>query len=163
MSPGRVRAQTTMDFAVGIGIFLVALALVFGFLPSVFAPFQTQTGANAVTAERSADRLASDLLVEDPARPVALNDTCTASFFNTSGSDPAGCRYDSDAADLTDALGVRSLVNVNVTVQNASSIRSVAATTLAAGPEVDAGASVVTTRRTVSVGGEISRLVVRVW
>ncbi|MDS0474136.1 hypothetical protein [Natrinema sp. 1APR25-10V2] len=55
------RAQTTQDFAVGIGIFLLAIAFVFTFLPSVITPFDSSIGG-AETAQ--ADRVA-DLIVQN--------------------------------------------------------------------------------------------------
>lgn len=158
-----MRAQTTTDFAVGMGLFLLTIVVVVGFLPSVFEPFETRTGPNAIAADRSADRLADDLLARAPERPAVLNDTCTASFFDTTDSNPPGCRYDADAADLTAALGVRSFTNVNVTIRNESGVRLLDGTKLAAGSEPYEGADVVTARRTVLVGGNTSRLVVKVW
>jgi len=158
-----MRAQTTTDFAVGMGLFLVTIVIVVGFLPSMFEPFDTRTGASAIAADRSADRLAEDLLVETPERPVALNDTCTAAFFEADGSAPSGCRFDDDAADLDAALGLRSFVNANVTVRNESGVRVLDGTRLAAGSEPRSGTDVVSTRRTVLLGGNTSRLIVKVW
>lgn len=55
---GSDRAQTTQDFAVGIGIFLLAVALVFGVVPSVFAPYDyTPTGSQSAQADRAATTL----------------------------------------------------------------------------------------------------------
>ncbi|AGB32457.1 hypothetical protein C488_12373 [Natrinema pellirubrum DSM 15624] len=57
----RERGQTTQDFAVGIGIFLLAIAFVFLFLPSVVTPFDSSVGgAETAQADRIADRIVND-------------------------------------------------------------------------------------------------------
>lgn len=59
------RGQTTQDFAVGIGIFILAVAFVFAFLPTLLAPFDsTVSGAQTAQADRVADRLVENLSVE---------------------------------------------------------------------------------------------------
>jgi hypothetical protein len=158
-----VRGQTTTDFTVGMGLFLVTLVVVVGFLPSVFGPFDTDTGSQAVVAERVADRLAADLLVREPTEPTVLNATCTAAFFAAGGSEPPGCRYPADSADLADAVGTRSFRTLNVTVEDGGAVETVEGTRLAAGPDPSGAASVVTTRRTVLLDDDAARLVVRVW
>jgi len=37
---GRRRAQTTIDFAIGISVFLIVVAFVVAFVPTVFTPFE---------------------------------------------------------------------------------------------------------------------------
>lgn len=52
------RGQTTQDFAIGIGVFLLAIAFVFSFLPSVVTPFDSSVGgAETAQADRIADRI----------------------------------------------------------------------------------------------------------
>ncbi|AFZ71758.1 DUF7287 family protein [Natronobacterium gregoryi] len=66
-SPSRERAQTAQDFAVGIGIFILAIAFVFAFLPSVVTPYDTATGgAETAQADRVADLLVEALSTESP-------------------------------------------------------------------------------------------------
>ena len=55
------RGQTTQDFAVGIGLFLLAIAFAFSYLPTLITPFSTPVGG-ADTAQ--ADRIAATLVDE---------------------------------------------------------------------------------------------------
>ena len=59
------RGQTTQDFAVGIGVFILAVAFVFSFLPSILTPFDsTVTGGQTAQADRVADRVVYNLSTE---------------------------------------------------------------------------------------------------
>ena len=53
------RGQTTQDYAVGIGVFLLAIAFVFSFLPTVMMPFDSSV-SSAETAQ--ADRIAGQII-----------------------------------------------------------------------------------------------------
>lgn len=53
------RGQTTQDFAVGIGLFLLAMAFVFSYVPTLVTPFSTPVGG-AETAQ--ADRIAATIV-----------------------------------------------------------------------------------------------------
>ncbi|WP_338741746.1 DUF7287 family protein [Haloplanus salilacus] len=163
----RSRGQTTLDFAVGVSLFLGVVAFAFAFAPTMFAPFGSDTGVNSVIADRSADRLAADALVDSPDDPAVLDGSCTRSFFD--GSVPADCRY--TTTDLGDTLGLDSTTQVNVTIRNASGIRSLGGTRLAAGDPTTTTADVVVARRVVLLPGsddtafdrERNQLLVRVW
>lgn len=162
---GTQRGQTTIDYVIGISIFLVVVVFVFGFMPTIFAPFQADTGGSTVLADRSADRLAADLLVESPDRPAVLNSTCTVGFFDADGSAPSGCRYDddSDGANLSTALGTGQFTNLNVTVRTGGSIAQVDGTTLAVGDSATGNQDIVVANRVVFVDGDQHQLYVRVW
>ncbi|WP_226006148.1 DUF7287 family protein [Natrinema salinisoli] len=61
------RGQTTQDFAVGIGVFLLAIAFVFSFLPSVVTPYDSSVGgAETAQADRIADLIVHDVSTETP-------------------------------------------------------------------------------------------------
>jgi len=148
------RAQTTIDFLMGISVFLLTVAFVFGFLPGVFKPFSTPSGPNAMVADRSAARLAEGLL--GPATtPAALNTSQTTDFFAAYAGDPVG---------LDRALGVDPGTQVNVTIQDGGTIRAVNGTQLRAGPSPpSASTDVIVAWRIVRLDGTNSRLYVRVW
>jgi hypothetical protein len=161
------RAQTTLDFAIGMSVFLGVVVFAFGIVPTMFAPFDSDTGTDAVVSDRAADRLAADALAESPSSPSILNGTCTQSFFD--GSSPGPCRY--GTADLHDSLGVGTTVKVNVTISNDSGIRTLGGTRLARGRSPSSVSDVVVARRTVSLPRSLgvaeereqNRLLVRVW
>lgn len=60
------RGQTTQDFAIGIGVFLLSIAFVFSYIPSLTTPFDSPAGgAETAQADRIADRLVHDLSAGD--------------------------------------------------------------------------------------------------
>ncbi|MGM0388339.1 MAG: DUF7287 family protein [Natrinema limicola] len=99
------RGQTTQDFVVGIGVFLLAIAFVFSFFPALVTPYDSSVGgAETAQADRIADRIVNDT---STGTPNELNET----EFDK--------RYRS--GDLTEELGLRSsndnaIDQVNVTV-----------------------------------------------
>lgn len=161
----RDRGQTTIDYAIGVSVFLLVVAFVFAFVPSLTTPFTGDATDAVVVADRSADRLANDLLVADPARPTTLNATCTAAFFDTTGPDRSGvCRYDADASNLKTVLAIESPVrSINVTVVGDAGVRVFDGTALLAGPEPPQSVDVSVARRAVLLDGDDATVVVRVW
>jgi hypothetical protein len=77
---GRDRAQTTLDFAVGMSIFLLTVAFVFTFAPNIAEPFSDSGTENTVVADRAASQLVAGTLA-DPDRPYVLDKACTMAFF----------------------------------------------------------------------------------
>jgi hypothetical protein len=166
---GSSRAQTSIDFAVGMSVFLLTVAFVVGFLPGVFEPFTDGSEGDPLAADRTASLLAEQVLA-DPGSPSVLDGPCTAEFFDAEGDGAggvAGCRYDADAADLDAALGLGPGVEVNVTIAENGTVRSVShggeTVDLHAGPTPPESESVVVSRRVVLLGGEERDLYVRVW
>lgn len=160
------RGQTAFDFLAGMTVFLVAIGFTLSFVPGMFQPFESDTGANMVAADRSAALLASSALADDVRAPGVLNETCTAEFFDADGI-VDDCRYDADAKDPTAALGLDDTVQVNVTIENSTGIVSVTddggpveASVGRAPPET---AEVVTGKRVVTVGGRQGTLLVQLW
>lgn len=106
------RGQTTQDFAVGIGIFLLAIAFVFSYMPSLLTPFSSSVDSGQ-TAQ--ADRIAAtivDNLSEDSDRPNHLNASAFEEQYGTAD----------DGSDLAAALGLRvangvAIDKANVTIE----------------------------------------------
>jgi hypothetical protein len=144
------RAQTTMDFAVGVSVFLLTVAFAVAFVPGVITPFADVDAGDPVTANRVADDLAGDRLAA-PDAPYDLDEDATAAFF------------DGDAG-LTDRLSLRSYTSVNVTLVDAADdpvvVDGVRAT---AGSPVPVDADTTVAWRVVAVDGDRLELVVRVW
>lgn len=163
------RGQTTVDFAIGMGIFLLVTTFVVTFVPDIFAPFQ---GSSAVgTADRVAASLATNRL-GDPGTPHVLNATCTAGFFSGlqggTGA-PTTCRFDTDATEPAAVFGLPAGTSLNLTVESLDGVVATGeypdgtSVTLAAGPTPPDKQSVTSGRRVVSIDGESYRLVARVW
>lgn len=89
------RGQTTLDFAVGVSIFLAVLLFIFLFIPGILSPFTASAQDETVISNRVADQLASGTL-GSPAEPYVLDSYCTVAFFeNNSGN----CRFSGDSLE----------------------------------------------------------------
>lgn len=86
-TPDQSRGQTTLDFAIGMSVFLIAVAFVISFVPGLLDPFSGGGTEDTVTANRVATALAEDVLVEDTAEPYVLDRACTILFFAPEHSD----------------------------------------------------------------------------
>jgi hypothetical protein len=139
-----MRAQTTVDFALGTVVFLLAAGTVLAAIPSLVDPAVGRDPASVVVADRAADRLAHDVLAA-PERPYVLNESATESFFEGS---PATAR---------DRLAVADAVGLNVTLTTGTGRRSL-------GPAPPEGTnSVYRGRRAVTLDGNHQLLRVSVW
>lgn len=87
-----MRGQTTLDFAIGVSVFLIVVTFVLAFVPGMLQPFQASTQQETAAADRLAEQLASDVLVADVGTPYVLDRDCTAAFFESrsDGNDPGG-------------------------------------------------------------------------
>lgn len=155
------RGQTSFDFAVGMGIFLLAVGFVLTFIPTIFQPFAVGSGSDEIVGDRIAANLVEDALVEDLSRPGVLNASCTAKLFNGSvEGQVSGCYYKN--ATLAGAIGVYDS-NVNVTIRQNGSIASLNGTKLSLQPPPRPDADVTISRRVVRINDEVYELWVRVW
>jgi len=114
-----MRGQTTLDFAIGISVFLAVIVFIFSFAPGILTPFTVTGQSDAVTVDRVADQLSQDLL-GSPEEPYVLDRGCTVVFFDRSGEndpdfDDHECRFDDEA--LNDQVGLSNSTSVNVTVR----------------------------------------------
>jgi len=185
----RPRGQTTLDFAIGISIFLVVMVFVFSFVPGTLQPFVFTGTDHPVVADRLGDRLAQGQLGH-PDEPFVLNSTCAVEFFNESRYDdglgsPSECRY--DGSELHERAGVTNRTNVNITLEGNTTASVDGSTTLCWDDSTDALAQVggscsagdvrlatgsppptandvsVTARRVVALDGEDVTMRVVVW
>ncbi|UHH26114.1 DUF7287 family protein [Halobacterium noricense] len=143
------RAQTTMDFAAGVSIFLVTVAFAFAFVPGIITPFADPDVGDPVSANRIADDLVTDRLAS-PNQPYALDTERTAAFF-----------ADGDAIS---ELALRDYKSANVTlVTTAGDVATIDGERAAAGQSVSADADATVAWRSVTVVGDRYELVVKVW
>ena len=122
---GQDRAQTPLDFAIAMSIFLLAVTFVFTFIPSLTAPFVEGNQDKTVTADRVASHLAEGGL-GDPAEPFVVNDSCAEVFFNESTNNShihSTCGYTGD--NLSYRVGVDTdRLQVNVTIEQVNATAS---------------------------------------
>ena len=174
------RAQTPIDFAVGAGVFLLTLAFVIAFVPTLFDPFSAAETASPVVSDRVAAGVAGDLLAASPARPGVLSPACTVAFFTEDDglANDAGCGFTASASP-SDTFGLDGDVQVIVhgldertPSENPATVTIVTEHGTFEDVELDraTGAPTGTSRdditvsqRLVSIHGTQYRLTVRVW
>ncbi|ELY98871.1 hypothetical protein C482_11358 [Natrialba chahannaoensis JCM 10990] len=164
------RGQTTQDFVVGIGIFILAIAFVFSFLPSLITPFDSPAGgAETAQADRIADQVVANLSESQQANEIERTafDSRYASADDSTLAERIGLRANADGH-------VYDNVNISIEVLNPQDAgsRYVDTDELAAGDTYD-NQSAASASRIVTVveedGTDVSgcdpacRLVVRTW
>lgn len=178
-STNGTRAQTTIDFVIGMAVFLLVVGFVLGVIPGMVDPF-SDSQETTIVADRLATQISEGMLAE-PDQPTVLNRTCVNAFFNATPASGSDCPvpFDADEDDLATRLGVQDRQTINVTIkrdldvppdgeldQLATDGETVSAsghTRLAAGPAVPGGTSIVATSRTGFLDGKDVTVVVRVW
>jgi hypothetical protein len=166
----RDRGQTTIDFAVGVGLFLLVVAFVVAFVPTMLEPFRGGAGAETVAADRVATDLSEGLL-GSPDRPSVLDVDRTVAFF---GQSVAAVREDVGLADYRNfRLELRGDVDGDpaddLLCWDEGADEVVAAdaggcdTTLAVGNEEPTGLDVAASQRSIRIGDVGGRLSARVW
>lgn len=183
-----MRGQTTIDFTIGITVFLGIILFTLTFVPGILAPFDSGGEEQPVVADRIANTLTQDMLGSSE-RPHSLDRFCTVEFFN--GTTPSTCRY--DTTDLEEAFNLKAAQNVNITlvgnvttsvagreqlcwinfgspvggdpgvVEQSFSVCPTDGILLRAGDETPERGTTITARRVVELHGETVTLEVKVW
>jgi len=162
---GDHRGQTAVDFAFGIGVFLLALVFIFMFLPDLIAPFDTPgEDGDKIQAERTADLLVEQTLTADQenSEEATLTPKCVDAFFAENTNPPPTCGFPGGVFDSGDldptALGLESSTRVHVRLESldGDDVRQV-------GPSVPTSQNVQEWTRIVSVSGSAFTLRVQVW
>lgn len=112
-----LRAQTTLDFTIGISVFLGVVLFILLFVPGILSPFTVSGQSETVTVDRTADYLGQDAL-GGPEEPYILDRSCTVAFFDRDNASVApgtdDCRYEN--ATLYEQLGFSEFKTINVTI-----------------------------------------------
>ena len=157
------RGQTLIDYAIGVGLFLIAVAVVFSYVPGMLDPFSADQD-HVQLADRTASQLSEHSLAR-PGEPFVLDAACADDFFDEDGSIGA-CPFPfpQDGSNLTAALGTDHLTRLNVTGAEADGTPVDRGVRLTAGDDPTAvSGSVTSARRTVHYRDRTYQLVVRVW
>lgn len=111
------RGQTTLDFALGVSLFIGIIFFVFAFVPGVLQPFSATIQEETVAVNRVADGL-TDGRLASPTEPGVLDERCTVWFFENAGGpgegSPPDCGF--TGTTLDDRLGLADRQRFNVTV-----------------------------------------------
>jgi hypothetical protein len=113
-----MRGQTTLDFAIGISIFLAVVLFTFAFVPTVLDPFDVVAEDNPTLADRTADNLAHGQLGSAD-QPHVLDEFCTINYFEGNPSPPE-CNYEGET--LEERLDLEIGENANITVTRNGSV-----------------------------------------
>jgi hypothetical protein len=154
---GTRRGQTLHDYVAGISVFILAIGLVLGLLPSVVAPF----GNEGAVEETQTGQLAAEI-------PANLSVAGSRTRLDT---DNLTALMGTDVDGLRSRFGLKSwrYVNVSVTTLNGSRVLTDASGTPLTTGATAAGEDPSTAARVVQVSGTnidctpACRLVVRVW
>ncbi|PSP91863.1 hypothetical protein BRC87_01815 [Halobacteriales archaeon QS_4_66_20] len=177
-----MRAQTTLDFAIGIAIFIAVLLFTFTFVPGILEPFEIQGEEEPALSDRVAETLAADQL-GSPQTPNVLDRQCTVAFFNDSVDD-FPCSFD-NSESLRERLDLRAYHQVNVSIVNSTAGNAPYCWTSSsstdephvanesacdsgddffeAGDDPSSAGTTITARRTVRIGAETATLRVVIW
>ncbi|MFB6125119.1 MAG: hypothetical protein ABEJ59_04085 [Halanaeroarchaeum sp.] len=138
-----MRAQTTIDFLIGMAAFLLTLGVVVAFVPGMLAPFDSGGTPTPVAGNRVVTGLATDELAAG-GDPFVLSETAVDDYFSTTD------------ADRRRRVGLADDVSLNVSLEWSGGTKT-------AGPPVPQQRSVTTTWRTVTYRGDGATLTVRLW
>lgn len=146
---GDTRGQTLQDFAVGVGIFLIAFMFVLSLFPGLLSPFQSSaSGAERAQAEQVTTQILDNLSTGSQPNHLSASELATLSG-------------DSEA-DLLDRYGLPVTANINITVETLNGTQNIYSTSNSAATE-----EVATAARIVTLDDPkcdpACRLVVRVW
>jgi hypothetical protein len=118
-----MRGQTTLDFAIGVSLFLIVVVYVLAFIPGMFAPFDRAQEAETVAVDRVASNLVEGQLA-DPSEPYRLHRDCTIAFFNDSAENTDGDGTYSRGSDcgfrdvdLKPRIAIDDVRRVNVSIR----------------------------------------------
>ncbi|WP_338728236.1 hypothetical protein [Haladaptatus sp. DJG-WS-42] len=170
------RAQTSMDFLVGMSMFLIIVIFVLSFVPGLIEPFNDSVQEDTVAVDRVATQLSKGML-GSTAEPFILDAQCTEAFFDET-DDPGDCNFD-PGTPVGDRFGLSSTQQLNITIErdtNGDGDREILRMD-GAGNIVDSGGfllkegrspptstgSVVVARRVVYLDGQDVSLIVRMW
>jgi hypothetical protein len=75
-------AQVSLDFLVGISIFLFTFMFVAQFIPNMFIPFESESEVTTLLADAASTRLVENYLVIDPSEPNVISKTQINEFLD---------------------------------------------------------------------------------
>jgi len=160
------RGQTTVDFAIAISIFLVAVVFTLTLVPSLFQPYDNTAEEQAVS-DRAATTLSSNVLT-NPQDKYILDNNCTEEFFQqmtgTASNVGTNCRFPDNTFSLREMFRFSNGVFMNVTIEDTSgNVQTFNGTEMRAGDSVPDVADTTVSTRVVLFNGDKHYLKVVTW
>ncbi len=109
-------AQVTIDYIVGIGIFLLAVVFVFQFMYGLFIPFQSGSDKATLAADRAGTVLVERLLHADKASELNVIDQGKLYFFNNTRLNYSNQNNYNAALREIGLFSSESVFDMNITV-----------------------------------------------
>lgn len=161
------KGQTTIDYTIGITLFIGVIGGVYLLLPTIFDPLSSSATANAILSDQIATQLTTELLNAE--QPGTLDAVCTTVFFSQNTSLDGDCSFTADDSIET-IIGVDRDTDVAITVRELSTESEPVGTTQIDGVTYDLQRQTSEQRqntavstRTVRINGELHRVTVEVW
>lgn len=163
------RGQLAVDFAVGVGIFLLAVTFVSVFTYTIIGPFTSTTSSDAVVANQASNHFAETAFTDTESPGSAstqLDRYCVDAFFADETTATSQCRFEYTAANVdaefTTPLGTSVSIRIEqlngTTLTQYSSVAGSDLTYQTSQPV----ASDATTSRIVLIDGQAYALVVEI-
>lgn len=155
------RGQTLNDFAIGMALFMLTVAFVVAFIPTMYAPFDAPgEDGDAIRADRAASRLLGTVLADPSGELQRADRTCTVAFFD--GVAHPDCT--DTGVSLIDATGLGTTDTVYVAVKDpGGTVQSLDGVTLERGEPSPGSSNGATVRRMIVLNGDQYTMEVEVW
>ncbi|MBI4362546.1 MAG: hypothetical protein HY558_05160 [Euryarchaeota archaeon] len=142
MDPIRDGGQLSLDFLIGVTLFLFTFMFVAQMVPTLFTPFDAQSDVTTLLADRVSVALVERYLVDDPTKPSVLNMSKLWSLVTDTATDSGKATWKAKLG----LIGPRGQHDFNVSYSYGNG------TTLYAGNATQASGNVGRTVRAVSGG-----------
>ena len=165
------RAQMTIDYMVGMSLFLLSVAFVFQFMNSLFVPFQTASDDVTLAADRASTILVERLLAADKSEALSVIDQGKLNYYNNTKLNSSNKTTDStNLTNYQKALDELGLLSENIIYDVNMSVTYINGTKMhISGPQLIGDVDIGQTKRFVlivnSTTGYQERAIVyvRVW
>nr|WP_321497161.1 hypothetical protein [uncultured Methanolobus sp.] len=150
--------QITIDYLIGIIIFLFAVLFIFNYTSGIFAPFHSNSDEITLIADRTSTALVEKILSEgDETVPNLLNKAKVETFF---------IELDTNYEPTVDHLGLTGSYlryDFNVTLENNTALTNVAGKVIPPGVNVGQTKRIVLIKNDATGGTETAIMSFRVW
>lgn len=163
------RGQLAVDFAVGVGIFLLAVTFVSVFAYTIIGPFIGTASSDAVVANQASNHFAETAFTdtESPgSAPTQLDRYCVDAFFADDASATSQCQFDHTATAINSEFATPLGSSVAIRIEHLDGTTLTQYSSVAGGDltyrTAQPIASDATTSRIVLIDGRAYALVVEI-